>query len=621
MAREATASSALDALPQPLVCCDKAGAITFANRSWELETGHPAASALGRPFGELVVEAAARGVIPADGERVIALRHADGSLVRYVLREHPDGEGQVYLLRRWALDATTRAVLDQSPLSTVVFWPDGAPAYANDAFLASLRVDRAAFHAHMQEYSILDDPQIEALGILDRVRAAFAGEIVKIPPMLYDPTRSADLPDSEPRPRWLASHLYPVRDAAGRVAQVVMVHVDVTAERQAREARQHLDSRLQLAQRMESLGVLAGGLAHDFNNLLTGVLGNAELLQMTLPEQAPAQKRVAAIHGAAQRAAGLCRQMLAFAGRGQFAVRPVDVSMLVRDVLPRLRERLPPSIELEQQLGDGLPLVEADASQLEQVLIDLVDNANDAIEGPGVVRISTGVTTYRGHSVDVTGLAEPVGRRCVYIKVRDSGSGMDAAVRARIFEPFFTTRFTGRGLGLAAALGVVRGLHGGIEVDSTPGGGTTISVLLPFERSDGPGARAELAGPAHEGDGLVVLVVDDQEVVREVVRRTLELFGYSVVEADDGIAALDALRRVRVDVVLLDLFMPRMGGAEVLREMRQIGVTAPVVVTSGFSEEAALRRVRLPARSEFLQKPFRPDALLEALRRLLSGPA
>jgi PAS domain S-box-containing protein len=419
---------------------------------------------------------------------------------------------------------------------------------------------------------------------------------------------------------WVELSVTPIFNDAGACTHFVSVQRDLTERRRAEEEQRRMGRKLQETQRLESLGVLAGGVAHDFNNLLTVVLGNTSLARMQTPRDSGAQPCLEQIEDAALRAADLCRQMLAYAGRGRFVVAPLDLGALVNESWPLLRSAVSKKAILRQELGAGLPAVAADAAQLRQILMNLVLNASEALgEGGGTVVVETGVT-----EADAAYLAEsqtfaelPPGEY-VYLEVRDSGAGMTPEVRARIFDPFFTTKFTGRGLGLAAVLGIVRGHGAALRVESEPGRGSSFRLLLPPCTVAAEPRRPEAPAAGWRGSG-VVLVVDDEDAVRALAVRVLRSAGFEVLEAADGRAGLAVFARAedRIRFVLLDLMMPRLDGVQTLQEMRKLKPDVRAIVMSGYTEQEVTRRFADAPPDEFLQKPFALDHLLVLARRVL----
>jgi CheY-like chemotaxis protein len=373
-------------------------------------------------------------------------------------------------------------------------------------------------------------------------------------------------------------------------------------------------------QKQDSLGLLAGGIAHDFNNLLTGILGNASLALDCMEEGSEARALIEDVVRAGERAAVLTAQLLAYAGKGRFTAGTIDLNQLTRNVSGAAWTSVSnPAIELILDLKESLPAIHADPHQLNRVIESLAMNGAEAIgEGRGIVRVSTRVETVAGAEALVSATGDPVppGRYAV-LEVRDTGAGMDAATRARIFEPFFSTKFTGRGMGLSAVLGIVRRHGGFICVDSALGKGSSFRVLLPLTVASADGWVGAIAAKGPSGAGLV-LVVDDEETVREMVRRTLERWRYQVILAENGQAAVEIFPRIAASLhaVILDLTMPVMGGEEALTHLRRIRADIPILLTSGYSEEDAMRRMEGRGVSGFLQKPFTADQLGRQLRSL-----
>jgi CheY-like chemotaxis protein len=367
------------------------------------------------------------------------------------------------------------------------------------------------------------------------------------------------------------------------------------------------------------VGLLAGGIAHDFNNLLTAILGGASTALLGLALESPARRDVENVLLAARRAADLTRQMLAYSGKGHFEIKPLDLSALVREIATLLETTISKKVQLRLELGGGLPSVQADVAQMQQVIMNLVINGAEAIgDQRGTVLVTTGlqeIDEAYGQTL-VVSAGELAPGPYVFIEVHDTGSGMDEATREKIFDPFFSTKFTGRGLGLAAVLGIVRAHKGAIKVYSTPGRGSTFKVFLPATA-----ARAHAPAPssqAFRGSG-VVLVVDDDSLVRETTRSMLEYFGFSVLVGVNGRDGVDvfAARAADIRLVILDMTMPELNGEEAFRELRQIREDVPVILTSGYNEIEATRRFMAKGLAGFLQKPYTPMDLAEKIRGAL----
>jgi two-component system cell cycle sensor histidine kinase/response regulator CckA len=410
------------------------------------------------------------------------------------------------------------------------------------------------------------------------------------------------------------------RDTSIRSGALTIV-TDVTESRK-------IDAAVRQAQRLESLGVLAGGIAHDFNNLLVGILGNATLARGEAGAHTDLARCLSDIETAAVRAAELTQQLLAYAGKGRFVLARSAVNELVDGIVRLVSATISKQISVHYDLASEALTIEGDATQLRQVIMNLLTNAADAI-GPraGAVTLRTRACRLEADELSRLTLGEGLGAGdYVAIEVIDTGSGMSEATRARIFDPFFTTKFTGRGLGLAAVLGILRAHRGAIDVESVEGEGSTFRVFLP--RVDPPcdvaGAPAPTdAAPRRVPTGAI-LVVDDEEVVRRVMRRVLSRRGFEVHEAADGASALETFRarRGEIAVVVLDYTMPGMSGAETFEKLRAIEPDVRVVLASGYTEQDATRLVGGGGIRGFVMKPFTSETLVErVLAALEPGPA
>ena len=399
---------------------------------------------------------------------------------------------------------------------------------------------------------------------------------------------------------------------------------DITERKQAEERRKKLEAKLQQAQKLESLGVLAGGIAHDFNNLLMGVLGHAEIALIELPPESPARGDLKNITTAALRAAELTKQMLAYSGKGKFVVETLNLSKLVEEMAHLLQVSISKNVVLKYNFADNLPTIEADGAQIRQVVMNLIINASEAVgEESGVVTVSTGVIEADRSYLSETYLDEnlPEGDY-VGLEVADTGCGMDEQTQQKIFDPFFTTKFTGRGLGLAAVLGIVRGHAGAMKIYSQPQRGSTFKVLFPASRQP----VGESAGPSAteqewRGSG-VILVVDDDEPVRITAKLMLEKLGFTVLTAEDGRAALEVFRSRgdEIVVVLLDLTMPHLDGEETFRELRRLRPDVRVILSSGYNEQETTSHFAGKGLAGFLQKPYGLRPLGEKIRQVLEAP-
>lgn len=380
--------------------------------------------------------------------------------------------------------------------------------------------------------------------------------------------------------------------------------------------RKKAEEHLRQAQKLESIGMLAGGIAHDFNNLLVGVIGNASLAQDLLPPGSPAGELLDAVVKTGEQAAHLTRQMLAYAGKGQFVVEPLNLSDLLPEMTGLVQPSISKKIALHLELDPDLPPIEADRGQMQQVFMNLVLNAAEAIgSDAGMISVKTCVQAVDEPSIGrnlETGLSPG---RYVLLEVRDTGCGMDDATRDRIFDPFFSTKFQGRGLGLAAVAGIVRGHKGAISVSSVPGKGACFTVLFPAAEGTAAVAQVAARNVTLQGTGTI-LVVDDEQAVRNLARKVLERYGYKVLLADGGTAAINTFKRHPGDIslVILDASMPGMSGAETFPELRKVRPEVRILVSSGYSEIETMKAFPGPRVSGFIQKPYSSRELAETVR-------
>jgi PAS domain S-box-containing protein len=392
------------------------------------------------------------------------------------------------------------------------------------------------------------------------------------------------------------------------------VLLDITERKEAEE-------RLLRAQKLESLGVMAGGVAHDFNNLLVGVIGNASLIEEMLPAAHPAMELVQQVSKSGEQLAHLTRQMLAYSGKGQFFLELLNLSDVVRNISDLVHPSIPKKVVLQFDLDENLPGIEADRGQVQQVLMNLMINAAEAIgDHDGLITIRTEArildqenSRFHPQAVDV----RP--GKYVVLEVSDTGAGMDESVRAKIFDPFFTTKFAGRGLGLAAVSGIIRGHNGGILVSSAPGEGSAFSVFFPAATKSAEQTPGWTQQAVVRGSG-VVLIVDDEQVVRDTARKALEHSGYEVLLAGSGIEAIDLFKchPDQIDLVILDLSMPGMSGEEAMPELKKIRPKAKVLISSGYSETQAMRLFKGQEVCGFVQKPYTAASLTEKVRFALA---
>lgn len=401
---------------------------------------------------------------------------------------------------------------------------------------------------------------------------------------------------------------------------LAIIH-DITERKKNQAKQKQLEEQILQAQKLESLGVLAGGIAHDFNNILMAVLGHCELAQRRLNIESPATENLRQIKLAAGRAAELANQMLAYSGKGKFVIDTLDLSQVITEMENILSVSVSKKATLRYDLATDLPTVEADATQLRQIIMNLTINASDAIgDHNGIIAISTGTMVCDRTYLQEVWLDEnlPSGHY-VFIEVADTGCGIAAEITDRIFEPFFSTKFTGRGLGMAAVLGIVRGHKGAIKIYSEIGKGSTFKILLPA--STQPATRTETVARVSllRGNGLVLLV-DDEKTVLDISKEMLNDFGFEVITANNGKEALEvfALQHKQILFVLMDLTMPQMDGEEAFREFRRIDPAVKVIICSGYNEQEVSQKFAGKGLAGFLKKPYLLAELQKTIQDILT---
>jgi PAS domain S-box-containing protein len=413
----------------------------------------------------------------------------------------------------------------------------------------------------------------------------------------------------------------PVWDADGKLLGASTIARDITEQKRAETERAKLQSQMLHAQKLESLGVLAGGIAHDFNNMLTSAMGYASLALLELPLDSPARPMLVEIENAAHRAAELTGQMLAYSGKGQFVIQPIRLDTLVNEMLRLLNTVVSKKANIVLDLNPVI--IQGDATQIRQVIMNVITNASDSLEGMiGEIQLRTGMRKVNGADLRTPHVPEAFpGGTCAFIEIRDNGCGMSEETLSRIFDPFFTTKFTGRGLGLAAVLGIVRGHHGTIKVESIPGKGTTFELFFPCAVAMASEGSDSDIDRLPRGQGTI-LVIEDEQNVRNFAQLLLKKAGFNVRTAEDGRSGINTYLEYSHEIaaILLDLTMPRMDGLEVLQELRDMASEVPVLVMSGYSEQEFSMRCAKTGANGFIQKPFNPHDLIKRICELLDQP-
>ncbi len=415
------------------------------------------------------------------------------------------------------------------------------------------------------------------------------------------------------------------RDAAGRIVRLYGSFQDVTARKEEEAAKEEFQSKLLETQKLESLGVLAGGVAHDFNNLLTAVLANAQLCRLSTVEGSDLDSHLAAIEKASFRAADLCHQLLAYAGRNSISRQKAELNDLVRETVQLLELSVGKQAQLELELSPKSPVIVADHAQMSQVMMNLVINASEALPAHGgVIRIRTGTTWLTEDMLSRACIGQNLPpSQFAFMEISDTGCGMSTETLAKIFDPFFTTKFTGRGLGLAAVIGIVRAHQGSFFVESVLGEGSTFRMCLPLTDATTPVPlpfehATPVQTPASWG-APQVLLVDDEACVRQVTAEILSREGCRVETAADGIEAVERFRaHVReFDLVVLDLTMPGLDGVGALKLIRELRADIRVLLMSGYTDREPALAALMNDTTLFLRKPFTRDQLVEKLGALL----
>ncbi len=400
---------------------------------------------------------------------------------------------------------------------------------------------------------------------------------------------------------------------------------DISSQKKALQEKNQMELQFQHAQKLESLGVLAGGIAHDFNNLLVGILGYSDLALMKAEPNSPIAEYLEQIQNASERAAELCSQMLAYSGRGKFVITSYKLSDIVEEMVHLLRIAIRKEVVLDLLLSKRIPRVKIDLSQIRQVIMNLVINASESMEiNGGLLTIKTTLITAKKNEIKGDYSEDILSEgNYVCLEVTDTGEGMNEETRKKIFDPFYTTKFTGRGLGLAAVLGIVRGHNGIIQVMSEQGKGSTFKVYLPVENSENkPDQDDETTQSAENSSAIspgLILVVDDEEENRNVISKMLDSAGYEVILACDGLEALKIFNKEHsgIQAVLLDLTLPRLSGNQVFEEMKKINPKARIVLTSGFDEQEVSDLFNETGFAGFIQKPFTTSNLIDEFNKIL----
>jgi two-component system, cell cycle sensor histidine kinase and response regulator CckA len=411
---------------------------------------------------------------------------------------------------------------------------------------------------------------------------------------------------------------YPYRADNRSISHAVVVTRNITRQKMDEESKRKLENELQYTRKIEALATLSGGIAHEFNNALMVVAGNIELLEMSFPGDGAVRKFARAANESIYRMSSLTQQLLAYAREGDFLLKEIDLSEFVKSSLPVINQSFGAGIHLETELKSNLPMVKADKHQLQMTLSAVLKNAVEAMDNRGTISISTDCQAVGDRFVETHPGLDP-GSRYVSITVRDQGKGMDEETRSRIFEPFFTTKFQGRGLGMAAAYGIVKNHRGFIYVDSQPGQGTIVRIYLP--PVDAKAGRAAEAGLKTDLPVRTVLVIDDEETVLNTIKSLIEKLGYRVLGANSAKTAIELAHSYAgaIDLALLDIKLPDMEGGTLFPLIKQARPDMKVIVCSGYSLDTHVKQILKQGAHGFIQKPFSLKAISDKIKDVLYG--
>ncbi len=515
----------------------------------------------------------------------------------------------------------SHAWLEYSPVCTKIVDLDFNLKYMSKAGIDGLGIDDIhEYYGKPYPFSFYPEEFKSTMrGNLERVKQS--GEVVE---------QEAPVVDVQGNEMWFHSTLVPVFDDANQLEYIMVVSLETTERRRAEEQRVELERKMLHAQKLESLGVLSGGIAHDLNNILMGVLGNANLALDTLSPESAARSSIQAIESSARLAADLASQMLAYSGKGQFVLKSINLNDFVTEMTHLLEASISKKATLHFDFSENLPLISGDATQVRQIIMNLITNASEALEeADGVVTVSTGAIhcdrAYLEGANEVlrAGLEEPLEPgRYTYIEVSDSGCGMSEKTIAKIFDPFYTTKFTGRGLGLSAVVGILRGHKAGIEVYSEPGKGTTFKLLFPSLSKDTQLPSGNLNDTeVRTGLGTgTILLVDDDEMVCDVGRQMLTKLGFDVITALSGSEAIEIFSKSAdsIQCVLLDMTMPHLDGEQTFEALQKIKQDAHVILCSGYHAIDLSERFAGKGLAGFIHKPYTLNQLREGLQEILT---
>ena len=522
--------------------------------------------------------------------------------------------GQSFVVEGEQTEQRLRMLIDQAPFAIQIFALDGTLLHVNHTWEQIWGVNG---NDVIGRYNVLTDHQVAEMGLAETIARVFAGhEAGSIPAREYDPAKGG-IPG---RKRWIELRFFHIRDAEGRIKYVCIQNEDVTEQKEAESERRTLLDQLHHAQKLESIGQLAGGVAHDFNNLLTGIRGFVELVAENLDPRDSNQGALHEIQRATDRAASLTSQLLAFSRRQVIEPRVLVLNDVISDSANMLRRLIGEDIELHLALDERRDRVLIDPHQIDQILMNLASNGRDAMPHGGTLFVETSRATLDEEYCRTRPDASP--GEHVLLVVSDTGEGMPPEARERAFEPFFSTKEQGQGtgLGLATVYGIVKQNNGRIELYSEPDVGTTVRIYLP--RTDAAVTPAKRPSRFRSAGDETILLVEDEQVVRALVDRVLSSRGYTVLVAEHPARALQlaAAHEGPIHLLLTDVVMPKMNGRELYEQLHAARPRMGVLFVSGYSENVIVRQGMVEESFPFLSKPFSTKALLQRVREALDTP-
>ncbi len=546
------------------------------------------------------------------GRGMVVNRDSDGKPLRMIgtntdITERKSEEEQIKSLTQRLLLATSSALLgvwDWNVKENTMVWDDRMfelYGITRDAFPNNIDAWMNGLHPEDKETAIAECQQ------------ALKGE------KKFDTVFRVLHPDGTVK--YLKANGLVIRGTDGTAERMLGINADITSQKRSEEEKRILEQQLQHTQKIESLGVLAGGIAHDFNNILAIIMGNCSLAAM---DDKNAGKYIPEIEKASERAAALCRQMLAYAGKTSLTQTQINSTMLVDEMISMLQSTIKKNVVIKPDLGTDIPLIMGDASQIRQVVMNLIINAAEAIgdaEGKIDVLLAKVEIKAEQPEADHYGMIIPVGRYICF-EVTDNGCGMDEATKRRIFEPFYTTKFTGRGLGMSAVLGIIKAHNGALQFESRLGYGTTFKVYLPvpLSKSEPDESQQITASVPWQGSGTILLAEDEVQV-KAIAISFLEKLGFKVIDAANGKEALELYQRNPADITLVvtDMGMPIMNGYKLFNELKQLNPKLPIIISSGFGERDITSKIPKEYIAGLINKPYNFDRLRDVLRGVMEG--